>query len=233
MNPVNIAIVEDDPADLARLSECINKYMAGCSCPCTIRHFESGDSFLKSPESFHLIFMDIEMPGSDGIETARQLRNRQDNAVLVLVTNMVKYAIHGYSVNAVDYIVKPVMYEQLAIKMPDFLERSRRNQKFLVIRQKQDVSKINIRQIRYIEIFRHDVFIQLDNTRVECYGTLKEFEQELEGCGFVKCSQSCLVNLNYIQSISGDEIIVDGMKLAVSRREKKNLMDAFIRFEHE
>ena len=68
---------------------------------------------------------------------------------------------------------------------------------------------------------------------MKCRGTLKEFEDELDGCGFVKCSQSCLVNLGFVQGFVGDQVMVDGHQLPMSRREKKSFSDAFIRFEKE
>lgn len=233
MNTVNIAIVEDNIDDLKRLSECLYKYAQNCTYTFSIHHFSSGESFLDSPVSFHLVFMDIELPGIDGLETSKRLRNSSEEEVLVMVTNMVQYAIHGYAVKAIDYIVKPVMYEQLSLKMPGFLSTIKRKQKSLLIKQKNSLTKIGINQIRYIEIFKHDVLIQIENDHLECHGTLKEFEDELTGCGFVKCSQSCLVNLNYVTSFSGDNVIVDGHTLQVSRREKKSFSDAFIRYEKE
>ncbi len=62
----------------------------------------------------------------------------------------------------------------------------KRKQKFLVIKQKNSVTKVNVNDIRYIEIFKHDIIIQLKDNRAECYGTLKEFEDDLDGCGIVK-----------------------------------------------
>lgn len=233
MNTVNIAIIEDDTEDFRRLKSCLEQFFQNIDRQYSITPFTKGEDFLCYPDSFHLVFMDIELPGINGIETAQQLRSRHREDVLVLVTNMVQYAIHGYSVNAVDYIVKPVMYEQLALKMPGFLSMLKRKQKHLVIRQKQDVTKLNIKDIRFIEIFRHDVIIHTDKGDVSCYGTLKEFEDDLSDYGFVKCSQSCLINLAYVQSISGDQILVDGCNVPVSRREKKKFLDAFIRYEKE
>lgn len=233
MNIVNIAIIEDNEEDLKRLKDCLEQYVKNCPYSFSIQHFSSGEDFLSSGLSFHLVFMDIELPGINGLETAKRLRETSEDEVLVLITNMVQYAIHGYAVRAVDYIVKPVMYEQLALKMQGFLSIIKRKQKSLLIKQKNSITKINIHQIRYIEIYKHDVFIQLEHEKLECYGTLKEFENDLEGCGFVKCSQSCLVNLGYVQSFAGDHLLVDGHQLQVSRREKKSFADAFIRYEKE
>lgn len=233
MNTVNIAIVEDNTEDYQRLYDCLDRYMQTCRYDFSIHHFCSGESFLESGEVFHLIFMDIELPGISGLKTSEILRERREDDVLVLVTNMVQYAIHGYAVKAMDYIVKPVIYEQLSLKMPGFLSIIKKKQKSILIKQKNSLTKINIRQIRYIEVFKHDVFIQLDKEKLKIRGTLREFEDDLAGCGFAKCSQSCLVNLYYVQSFSDDLLIVDGQQIPVSRREKKNFSDAFIRFEKE
>ncbi|MBR3402340.1 MAG: response regulator transcription factor [Parasporobacterium sp.] len=233
MYTINIAIIEDNAEDLKRLNDCLDRYMQNCKYSFTIHHFSSGESFLASGLSFHLVFMDIELPGISGLETSERLRKTSEDEVLVLVTNMIQYAIHGYAVKAADYIVKPVMYEQLSLKMPDYLSIIKRKQKSVLIRQNNSLSKIYIHQIRFIEVFRHDVYIQLENEKLKCRGTLKEFEDELDGCGFVKCSQSCLVNLGFVQGFVGDQVMVDGHQLPMSRREKKSFSDAFIRFEKE
>ena len=233
MNTVNIAIIEDNLDDFRKLKDCLDRYVTDCRYDFSIQHFPSGEAFLASHLSFHLIFMDIELPGISGLETSKKLREENSDAILVLVTNMVQYAIHGYAVKAIDYIVKPVMYEQLALKMSGFLSMIKRRQKSILIKQKNVLTKINIHEIRFIEVFKHDLYIQMENEKINCRGTLAEYETELDGCGFIKCSQSCLVNLFFVQKISGDNIYVDGHSIQVSRREKKAFQDAFIRYEKE
>lgn len=233
MNTVNIAIVEDNPEDFIRLKEYLKCYENDCRYDFLIQHFPSGEAFISSHLSFHLVFMDIELPGIDGLDTSKKLRDENSNAILVLVTNMVQYAIHGYAVKAVDYIVKPIIYEQLALKMPGFLSMTKRRQKSLLVKQKNSMIKINIHEIRFIEVFKHDLFIQTEDKKINCRGTLAEYKTELEGYGFMKCSQSCLVNLFFVQKISSDVIIVDGHSIQLSRRKKKAFQAAFIRYEKD
>lgn len=234
MSTVNIAVVEDNSQDYIRLKECLDSYCHTAHTDFSIHHFDSGESFLRSEIPFHLIFMDIELPGINGLETSKRLREKNEDAVLVLITNMVQYAIHGYEVRAVDYIVKPVIYEQLSLKMTGFLSQIKKKQKTIVIRHKNVVTKLLIRQIRYIEIFKHYVLIQLekDNT-LSTRGSLREYEDSLSECGFTKCNQGCLVNLYYVQSFSDDTVVVDGHSLPLSRRVKKSFSDTFIRYEKE
>lgn len=233
MFSVLIAIIEDQEPDLALLHRYLDQYLNSAGIPCTITRFSSGEAFLECHTVFQLVFLDIELPGISGIETARQLRTRNNGEVIILVTNMVQYAIHGYSVSAADYIVKPVLYEQLAVKMPEYISRIRRRHTHILIHIKNDVFNINIQDIRYIEVFRHEVIVHLNGRNLKCYRTLKEFEKELEGFGFAKCSQSCLINLNFVQCVEGNNILVDGKTVAISRRERKAFLDAFTRYEKE
>lgn len=231
MDPIKIAIVEDEPEDQDALAFCLDRYMEEQGVVLEKTIFSSGDQFLKSSRHFDLVFMDIEMPGHNGIETAQELRNRGFEGTLVLVTNMIQYAIHGYAVHAVDYIVKPVLYEQLALKLPSYLSLMRHSQTSITIKNKDGVFRIKIQTIRYIEIYSHSILIHLTDSVKECYGTLREFEKELADCGFVRSSQSCLVNLSYVTGITHDSVQLGEESVALSRREKKAFLSAFTKYD--
>ncbi len=231
MEQIRIALVEDDERDREQLEVCLMRYQAEEKISMNIECFSDGEVFLKSKQRFDLIFMDIEMPCRNGIEIMKEYRRRGTKEVLVLVTNMVQYAIYGYSVHAIDYIVKPVLYEQLVLKMPFFLSMVIRKKKTITVKTKQGMSNSNIRDIRYIEIYGHNIIIHKNNENLKCYGTLKEFEEQLKNCGFARCSQSCLVNLAYVDGIRQDMILISSEQLPLSRRERKQFMESLTRFD--
>lgn len=231
MDAVRIAIVEDDPADRDQLAECLNQYAQEKNITMMLELFPDGEQFLAQNRRYAMVFMDIEMPGRNGIEIAREMRSQNREEVLILVTNMVQYAIYGYAVKAVDYIMKPVVYEQLALKMPEYLSMIRRRQQTLTIKNRDGMTRIGIQDIRYVEIFGHNILIHLKDRSEECYGTLKELEPELKDCGFARCSQSCLVNLAYVEGIYQDQVKSGKDLIPISRREKKPFLAALTRFD--
>ena len=98
MPAIKVAIIEDDPEDRERLEACLKRYEQEQNITMETGCFSSGEEFLRMHQPFQILFMDIEMPGRNGIETARELRRQGNAEVIVLVTNMVQYAIHGYEV---------------------------------------------------------------------------------------------------------------------------------------
>ena len=126
---MRIAIVDDEQAMREQLAEYIKKYadeqhlqLDTCSLP-------SGDALLQSEDrAFDIIIFDIDMPGTSGLDTARKIRETDENVVILFVTNIAQYAINGYEVDAVDYIIKPVGYYDFAMKFQKAVRRAGRTQ---------------------------------------------------------------------------------------------------------
>ena len=231
MEMIKIAVVEDDLADRNQLVESLNQYAQEKNIAMTLEVFSDGEKFLEENRRYALVFMDIEMPGRNGIDIARAMREAGREEILILVTNMVQYAIYGYAVKAVDYIMKPVAYEQLALKMPEFLTMIRRKQQILTIRNKEGMTRISIQDIKYVEIYGHNILVHMQNKTEECYGTLKELEMEIKDYGFARCSQSCMVNLAFVDGIYQDQVKLGDVLVPLSRREKKSFLAELTRFD--
>ncbi len=231
MTNLKAAIVEDNNDDAKNLSEVLNRYFTENKITYKLERFLRGEDFLESSINFDIVFLDIEMQGINGIETASRLREKQKDTVIILVTNMIQYAIQGYSVQAADYILKPVDYEGLSKKIPSFLEAVNKKKKTINVKTNESIIKLLLSKILYIEVFGHRIVIHYGDKTIECGGTLKEFEADLSSAGFVKSSKSCLVNLSAVERIDTDTVTINGEKIPLSRRERKPFIEAFAGFD--
>ena len=119
-----IAIVEDRPNDAERLQVALSQYAQDKQIEISCTVWGSAEAFLDQyKHQYEIIFMDIRLPGMDGMRAARHLREMDHTVLLVFLTTLAQYAVEGYEVEAIDYIIKPITYASLRLKMPRLLRR--------------------------------------------------------------------------------------------------------------
>ena len=124
---LKIAVVEDQQEVRDELCRFIRQYAAENSLQVEVLPIEDGAVIAEHYEpGYDIIFMDVEMPGLDGFGAAEKIRAVDADAVLVFVTNMAQYAIKGYEVDALDYVLKPVNYYQFCTKLSRAVQRDAR-----------------------------------------------------------------------------------------------------------
>lgn len=151
---VRIKILEDDPADRDTLIECLRKYEREQGQSFSITAYDNPSDFM---DNYHmdadLIFMDIELPGINGIETSHQLRAADPVVALVFITNMEQYAINGYEVDALDFVIKPINYYRFSSMMLRALRNLPvRDEKEVILQAAGTIRRMRISQIYYVEI---------------------------------------------------------------------------------
>lgn len=233
---LRIAIVEDEQKEIDHLSKCLNTYFSSKSIGFEINPFSTPLSFLNVFKGqFDLVFLDIEMPNCDGIEVARKIREIDNKAILIFVTNMVGKAIEGYTVQAYDFIVKPAPMERINKVMNDVIYKmSLHKERFIDIKSNGVIKKINIDLITYVEVYRHEVMIHIYNdASINAWTSLSEIEKALPEGMFARCNNSFIVNLNYVREIQKEDVLVDKSLLKISRSKKKEFISKFSKFMGE
>ncbi len=226
---VKTAVVDDEEKDFLIIKEYLEKFYRENSIDYEIVWFSQGVSFL-SESGFDLVFMDVEMPFMNGLDVAKQFREQDKSCALIFVTNMVQYAIKGYEVDAIDYVVKPIQYTRFEALMKKTMRLIGANKKQeILVKTKGGMRKIGTDSIRYIEIKDHLLIYNTDEGEVEVWGTLGGALKNLPQDMFVRCSNSVIVNIKRVVSIERDEVILDQVKehIPVSRSKKKNLISTF------
>ncbi len=228
---LRIAIVEDEKECQASLIEQLSRYEKEHSDNFIVRTFFDGIDILDDYTSeYDLIFLDIHMKHQDGMTTAKKIRMLDSSVIIVFITALAQYAIEGYKVNALDFILKPVVYEQFEGTMDKVLKTADkyRKSKELIVSDDGSKRKIDTDDIYYIEVVGHIIVIHSKSGVFETRSkSLKAIAEDLKEYGFIQSGQSHLINLKFVDKIKGDVVTVAGEELFLSRSRKKEFIAAF------
>ena len=156
---IKIALVDNDNQFAGQMKFLVDCFVEETGIECALTRFSSGVDFISDYNPvYDLVFLDIDMPLMDGLETAKRLRRVDQDLPIIFVTNMLQMAIRGYEVNALDFIVKPLNYCTFEQKMKKALEYIKRNNYHsLVLKTSDGFKRVYIRDIKYIEVFGHSL----------------------------------------------------------------------------
>lgn len=229
---IRIALVDDDIKHISLLKSYIEKCSKEENLSFEIWEFSNGLNFLDEYDgNLDVVFLDIEMPHLDGIETAKKIRQKAPSLGIVFVTNMAQYAIKGYEVNAIDFIVKPVEYFVFTDKLKKAIRFSDRNrEKEIIIETDNSVSRLRVSQIVYVEKDKNYLLYHTKEGAYRMRGTMLSVEEVLTPEGFTKCNSGCIVNLRYVTRVERDSLLVDGYVLPVSRQRRKAVKEDFMKY---
>lgn len=227
---IQIAIVEDNNAHAEVLKNHLKSYEQEHSVFFQIYTFKDGADILSNyTAEYDIIFLDIQMKHIDGMKTAEKIRTVDENVSIIFVTSSMQYAIQGYQVDALGYIVKPVSYLAISQILKKAIKRIQKKQTadFLPIAIEGGQIRLFLNQIYYIESQRHNVSIHTEKGTFLTAGPLKKLEEELISKNFFKCHNAYLVNLHHVVRISQNTVILsENQELSLSRTCKKLFLAA-------
>lgn len=221
-NDMKIAICDDDDKDISVTKEYISRFDAGLMCDT----FNSAVDLIRALQTnfYDLIFLDIEMGALNGFDAATKIIAQNEKPLIIFVTKSSQYTIQGYEV-AFRYLVKPITYENLEKVLKAALEHILPQKIVIDINGKNHV--FSVRDIYYFEIYGHNVKIRTSDQTYECRNSLKNIEDMLSGCPFIRPHNSYLINMEYVVGASQTEILMrDGRAISLSRKKKEEVYKA-------
>ena len=233
---MHIAICDDDATQTAHLQAILRKWSAAHGISISESTYPSAEAFLFSYEADQIIdilLLDIQMPGKNGIELAKELRRRADDMQIVFVTGLPDFVAEGYDVNALHYLMKPVDEAKLMQVLDKASAAIGQTTRSVLLESNGAVIKFIAREIMYVEAFAHSVRIEAASGSYEVRKSIGVLEKLLGG-GFVRCHRSYLVGIRHISRITMAEVLLDdGRALPLSRGQYRAVNQTFIQFFKE
>lgn len=225
---IRIALVEDEESYRRELLDYLKRYEKESGQHFRISVFTDGDEIVESYKSdYDLILMDIAMRFMDGMTAAEEIRKVDREVVIIFITNTPQFVMKGYTVDALDYVLKPVSYFAFSQRIDRAISRmSKRNARYISVPIKGGVRKLDVSDILYIEVRNHDLLYHTGDESILSRGTMSDVEEHLGGMQFFRCSKCYLINLEYVDGVEGGDVLISGERIGISRARKKGLLDA-------
>lgn len=228
---INIALLEDEDIDRKTTLEMIDRFFKEMQVDYSVTRFDSAESFLSCPNGyndFQLLLMDIILPGNkNGMDLAREVRKVNRDVAIMFITKTVQFAINGYEVNAVDYILKPLVYDEFSLKLKKAVRYSLlHTEHYIVLNHKSGKIRLAESEVYYVEVKLHYLNFITKKGDFTIRGTMKEVEAEFSKA-FCHSTNSYLINLRYVEAFEGNNVIVNGVSLPIAKPRKTELIRAF------
>lgn len=197
-----------------------------------ITEFTSGEDLLSSlkPAGSQILFLDIEMDGINGIETAKKLRSLQNYGQIIFVTSHPDFVFQGYEVRALNYIMKPYVPEKILSVLHTALEELELSaDKYFFLEQRSGSIRIPFDTIQYFFSEKRLIHLVTTTKTYTFYEKLSSLEEQLCGA-FVRIHNRYLIHLKYLEQIDGSQAVVSGIPLPVSRAYRTSLSIAFANY---
>lgn len=234
---LHVAVCDDERTALQELAEEVRRWAEAEGEACSVETFASADAFWfvwEERKDLEVLLLDIEMPGMDGMELARRLRQAGEPIGIIFVTGNPDFALEGYDLEAVSYVMKPVRRERLHAALSRARERMARRAAVLLPLSGGELERLYIADICCLESDGHASIVwKKDGTKLVSKMGIQQLEQELENCSdaFFKPHRSYFINLAHVERIGKKDVRMGNQMLVpIARGKWEPLNQAYLRY---
>ena len=232
---LHIAVCDDELDGLMAVGAFLEDYRREKYNDLAVTSFHSGTELAEACAAgahFDAVFLDILMPGLNGMETARELRKTDRRVRLIFLTSTPDFACESYGVRATNYLLKPCTRQSIFCQMDELLEETAREKSETVtVKTKTGLRTLRCDRLEYCEAEGHTLLWHMaDGTVYESAGSIRETEAVLlKFPGWCKPHRSYLVNLDYVSGIEAQELLTEsGARIPVPKRSGAELQELYL-----
>jgi DNA-binding LytR/AlgR family response regulator len=232
---INCIIIEDEIFAQLGLSKLI-KENEGLNLLAAFDNIEEFEEFVinKPSSTLDLLFLDIELPKVNGLD---YLKKKPSDIPVVITTAYNQYAVEGYELNVLDYLLKPInkeRFEKTIQKASDYITyqhlKNKEKENYCYIKTDKVIERVSYSDIVYVEAMRNYVVYYLDNRKIVHYNSLKNVESVLPQAQFVKVQKSFIVNAQRVEKIEKGKVFIKGIEIKLNREHKHEIIQRLTSF---
>ncbi|WP_405576807.1 LytR/AlgR family response regulator transcription factor [Winogradskyella sp. Asnod2-B02-A] len=225
---ISCIIIDDEPSSQRVLKYFINETNVldlKATCSNTAEAF----NFLQLNSTIDLLFLDINMPKQTGLDFYKSLKNPPE---VIFTTAYSQYAVVGFEVNAIDYLLKPIAYERFLMAVNKVIKtKTTTDNDFLILKENKVLHKVFYTNIQYIEAFGDYVKIHTTEKTIVTHSTFSKFMTSLPD-NFLRTHKSFCINLNKMNCLSGNQITIDTHTIPIGQTYKDSVLKV-LNLHHE
>lgn len=222
---INIGICDDEIHYRSNIRDMLKEILSSNPIDYNIYEFSSGEELLNNyPKNLDILIMDIQMKMINGMDTARKIREFDQDLEIIFMTSFAEFMQEGYEVKAYRYILKPINEKKISKNiLPCIDEIMKKRNNYLTINVKNYIDRIKIDSILYIETERPNILIYTNEKMYTTKISISKVEKILSEYGFFRCHNSYVINLKSVESMNSNTVKVNGKDIPISKYRVKDL----------
>lgn len=231
---MNIIICDDEKSIRTALQQKTARFFAEKNMPCEILSCSSGEEVLSLTEKgtvIDLLFLDIQMPGRNGMEIARTLRRQHKDILIIFVTALSEYVYEAFDVDALHYLVKPFNDEKLYQVLDKVLRQHEKQAPpgAILVKRGGVSTRVLLSDIIYAEVFNRKVMLHTTNGDIEYYGKLADLSEQA-GADFYRTHRAYLVNLKYVEKYDAATVWLEQGMALLSKKQFSGFVQQYMQY---
>ena len=221
---ISCIIVDDEPSSQRVLQHFVSQTPI-LDLKATCSNTSEAFKFMQLNDKIDLLFLDINMPNQSGLDFYKSLQNPPQ---VIFTTAYPQYAVDGFEVNALDYLLKPIAYERFLTainKMINSQEPNPRVEEFIILKENKALHKIRYADIQFVEAYGDYVKVHSEQKLITTHSTFSKFIENLPNY-FLRTHKSFSVNLNKLNHLSGNQIKIDDHSIPIGQTYKQSVLKA-------